>query len=69
MSLRNPPVRKKPRAPKPVTKIYTFVLPVPLIEEVDAIAQTERRSRTQQVTILIDRAVRNYQQSTVRGAA
>jgi hypothetical protein len=60
------PARRVPA--KPATKIYTFVLPVPLIEAVDELAHVERRTRTQQVALLLDHALQNYQRSTVRGA-
>jgi hypothetical protein len=54
------PMPRKPasRAPeKPATKIYTFMLPVALINEIDALARAEHRSRTQQVSVLLDWAV------------
>ena len=56
-----PPRKSAPRpAGRPETKVFTFVLPVPLIAEIDAIAGEERRSRVKTVEVALEEFVRQY---------
>jgi len=56
---------RKP-APRPAarqekgSKVFTFVLPIALIEEIDAIAGEERRSRVRTVEIALEDYARQY---------
>jgi predicted transcriptional regulator len=55
------PRKPAPRPPgRPETKVFTFVLPVPLIAELDAIAGEERRSRVKMVEVALEDFVRQY---------
>jgi metal-responsive CopG/Arc/MetJ family transcriptional regulator len=57
---------RKP-APRPIdrpeTKVFTFVLPMTLIAEIDAIAGEERRSRVKMVEVALEDFVRDYRRS------
>jgi hypothetical protein len=46
---------------KPATKIYTFVLPVALIERFDQIASEERRSRVKMLEAVLADYVRDWE--------
>jgi hypothetical protein len=53
---------RQPRASaKPATKVYTFVLPVPLIEKFDEIADAERRSRVKMLEAVLADYVRDWE--------
>ena len=57
------PMPRKP-GPRPVerpeSKVFTFILPLALIEQIDAIATEERRSRVKTVEIALEDFVRQY---------
>jgi predicted transcriptional regulator len=55
------PRKPAPRPPhRAETKIFTFMLPIALIDEVDAIAGEERRSRVRMVEVALEDFVRQY---------
>jgi hypothetical protein len=48
---------------RPETKVFTFILPVTLIAEIDAIAGEERRSQVKMVEVALEDFVRDYRRS------
>jgi hypothetical protein len=42
------------------TKVFTFILPIALIEQIDAIASEERRSRVRTVEIALEDYARQH---------
>jgi hypothetical protein len=56
------PTRKPAPRPanRPETKVFTFILPITLIEQIDAIAGEERRSRVKTVEVALEEFVRQY---------
>jgi hypothetical protein len=55
------PRKPGPRpADKSESKVFTFVLPIALIDEIDVIAGQERRSRVRMVEVALADFVRQY---------
>jgi len=63
------PAKKKSAPPQPKRpQVITVALPPPLIGEIDAIAAVEQRTRTKQINVFLERAVRDYRTMAGRAA-
>jgi hypothetical protein len=55
-----PTARRKGAAEPERQRIITVGLPPSLIDDIDTIAETERRSRNQQITVWIEQCVHDW---------